>query len=79
MCVLCSRNCTQKLFYDMCHAGLTPAGIIQRYGNIFNEESEYSPECMLVCPPELGLQCMPLPIMSHQRNRFDLFVPVSTT
>lgn len=90
MCVLCSRNCTQKLFYDMCHAGLTPMCIIQRsfrsfqvsshnvefyrYGNIFNEESEYSPECMLVCPPEIGLQCMPLPIMSHQRNRYSVVV-----
>lgn len=27
---------------------------------------------MLVCPPEIGLQCMPLPIMSHQRNRYSV-------
>jgi hypothetical protein len=43
-----------------------------RYGNIFNQDGEYSAECMLVCPPEIGLQCMPLPIMSHQRNRYSV-------
>ncbi len=31
---------------------------------------EYARECMLVCPPHAPLHCMPLPVMSHQRNKY---------
>lgn len=72
MCVLCSRRTTQKMFYDMCYTGKAPQGIIQRYGNIFGHSGEYSVECMLACPQGFNLHCMPLPIMSHQRNKYSV-------
>lgn len=78
LCVLCSRRLTQKLFYDMCFAGKAPKGLIQRYGNIFGQPGEYSTECMQVCPPGLGLEAMPLPVMSHQRNRYSVITQGGT-
>lgn len=72
MCVLCSRMVTQKCFYDMRCLGKSFPALIQRYGNIFGQPGEYAPECMLMCPPELGLSGMPLPCMSHQRNRYSV-------
>ena len=72
MCVVCSRKTTQKLFYDMCCSGTAPNCVIQRYGNIFGVPGEYAVECMLVCPQGFSLHCMPLPIMSHQRNKYSV-------
>lgn len=72
MCVLCSRRTTQKMFYDMCFSGKPTNSIIQRYGNIFGQPGEYSTECMLSCPHGLNLHCMPLPVMSHQRNKYSV-------
>ena len=72
MCVLCSRRTTQKLFYDMCHTGKSPVGVIQRYGNIFGQPGEYATECMLACPQGFNLHHMPLPIMSHERNKYSV-------
>lgn len=69
-CVLCSRKVTQKLFYDILFAGKEVRGVIQRYGNLCNVPGEYARECMLICPPHAPLHCMPLPIMSHQRNKY---------
>jgi hypothetical protein len=73
MCVLCSRMTTQKMYYDMCYSGKSPKGVIQRYGNIFGQPGEYAVECMLACPPSFNLHCMPLPIMSHERNRYTVY------
>ena len=70
LCVLCSRKTTQKLFYDACYSGARIQGLIQRYGNLCNQPGEYARECMLICPPSAQWSCMPLPIMSHQRNRY---------
>ena len=67
MCVLCYRKTTQKLFYDVCYSGKRVQGLIQHYG-------EYARSCMLICPPNAQWQCMPLPIMSHQRNRYKVHV-----
>lgn len=72
MCVLCSRKLTQKMFYDMCHSGKAPQGVIQRYGNIFGQPGEYAVECMLACPQGFNLHHMPLPIMSHERNKYSV-------
>ena len=47
-------------------------GVIQRYGNVCNVPGEYARQCMLICPPTAPLQCMPVPIMSHQRNKYDV-------
>jgi len=72
MCVLCSRRATQKMYYDMVYSGSSPACVIQRYGNIFNQPGEYAVQCMLSCPQGFNLRCMPLPIMSHARNKYSV-------
>lgn len=76
LCVLCSRKITQKLFYDLLLTepiGL-PNTLIQRYGNLCGVPGEYARECMLICPPDRGLECMPQPCMSHQRNKYEVMV-----
>lgn len=73
MCVLCSRATTQKCFYDMCYLSRPIKGLIQRYGGIFGQPGEYAFECMLVCPRALGMANMPVPSVSHQRNRYSVF------
>ena len=74
MCVLCYRKTTQKLFFDACYSGRRVQGLIQHYGNLCNQPGEYARSCMLICPPNAQWQCMPLPIMSHQRNRYRVHV-----
>jgi hypothetical protein len=74
MCVLCYRKTTQRLFYDACYSGRRVQGLIQHYGNLCNQPGEYARCCMLICPPGSQWQCMPLPIMSHQRNRYRVHV-----
>jgi hypothetical protein len=75
MCVICSRKATQKLFYDMLYnASVERRGLIQRFGNICNVEGEYARECMLICPTQGPLHCMPIPIMSHQRNKYKVYL-----
>lgn len=72
MCALCSRATTQKCFYDMCYLSRPVKGVIQRYGGIFGQPGEYAFECMLICPRALGLASMPVPSVSHQRNRYSV-------
>lgn len=70
MCVLCHRKLVQSLFYDIIYSGSQCNGVIQRYGNICGQESEYAREVVLVCPPNGPVHCMPLPTVCHQRNRY---------
>lgn len=70
LCVLCHRKTTQKLFYDICYSGKRIQGVIQHYGNLCNQPGEYARSCMLICQPSAQWQCMPLPMVSHQRNRY---------
>jgi hypothetical protein len=72
MCVLCSRATTQKCFYDMCFLGKPMKGVIQRYGSIFGQPGEYAQEVMIIPPRAMGLANMPLPTVSHQRNRYSV-------
>lgn len=72
LCVLCSRSATQKCFYDMCFLGKPLPGMIQRYGSIYGQPGEYAAECMLIAPRSIGPACMPVPSMSHQRNRYSV-------
>ena len=53
-------------------------GVIQRHGNICGVPGEYARECMLICPPTGPLHCMPLPIMSHQRNKYEVRISNGT-
>jgi hypothetical protein len=71
-CVICSRATTQQLFYDIVFDGVVINALIQRYGNIHGVENEYSQEVMLICPPNGPVNCMPLPIVSHSRNRYSV-------
>jgi hypothetical protein len=72
MCVLCSRASTQQLFYDIIFDNSTFTGLIQRYGNLHSVPNEYAKNVMLICPPNGPVHCMPLPIVSHQRNRYSV-------
>lgn len=72
LCVLCLRKTTHLLFYHLLQKGLQPRGLIQIYGNICNQEGEYHPSAMLICPPSGPVQSLPLPIVAHQRNRYSI-------
>lgn len=70
MCVLCLRQLTQKLYYDLVFDGKNFRFPIQKYGNICNEPGEYAREAMLFCPTNGPVHAMPFPIVTHQRNRY---------
>ena len=70
LCVLCSRKVTQQLYYDLIYSKQPfPNALIQRYGNICGP-GEYAQESLLITPFCSPLVCMPLPMMSHQRNKY---------
>ena len=70
MCVLCMRKHTQLLFYKTLFQGHNPRLVIQRYGNICQAKGEYDVSAVLMCNPNGPVNCMPLPIVAHQRNRY---------
>ena len=72
LCVLCHRKVTQQLFHDMIFKGESFRASIQRYGNICDQPGEYARECMLICPLNSNVHCMPLPVVAHQRNRYSV-------
>lgn len=72
MCVLCLRKTTQLLFYYVVDSGNHIDQLIQRHGNMCGQGGEYHISAMLVCPPNGPVQCMPLPIVAHQRNRYSV-------
>jgi len=74
MCVLCLRKTTQLLYYKTIYNGHNVNAVIQKYGNICNQEDEYHPSVMLICPPNGPVHTMPVPIVSHQRNRYKVEV-----
>lgn len=47
-------------------------GTIQRFGNMHSIAGEYSKDVMLICPCNGPLHIMPIPIVSHQRNRYSV-------
>ena len=64
---------TQLLFYKTIYRSLDVRRIIQRYGNIANQRGEYSSDAMIMCHPNGPVQCMPLPIVAHQRNHYQVY------
>jgi len=72
MCVLCLRKTTTLLFYRTIQKGVQVHTQIQRHGNICNQAGEYHPSVMLICPPNGPVESMPLPIVAHQRNRYEV-------
>ena len=74
LCVLCCRSTTQQLYYDIMFDKMEFSGCIQRYGNIHGEPGEYSKDAMLIAVHTAPMHIMPLPIVSHQRNRYSVVV-----
>ena len=74
LCVLCCRAITQQLYYDVMFDKADFPGVIQRFGNIHSEVGEYALDAMLIAAPSAPVHVMPLPIVSHQRNRYTVFV-----
>jgi len=74
MCVLCYRSTTQQLYYDVIFDKCDFPGCIQKFGNIHSEAGEYSLDAMLIAAPTAPIHIMPLPIVSHQRNRYVIYV-----
>jgi hypothetical protein len=71
-CVLCQRQMTQKFYFDIIYDGKTFNIPIQKYGNIFGQSGEYARDVMLCCPANGPLHCFPVPVVSHQRNRYSV-------
>jgi hypothetical protein len=74
LCVLCCRAITQQLYYDVMFDKADFPGVIQRFGNIHSEAGEYALDAMLIAAPTAPVHVMPLPIVSHQRNRYTVYV-----
>lgn len=72
MCVICLRKTTQLLYYKTIYHGHDVTALIQKHGNICNQIGEYHPSAMLICPPNGPVHTMPIPIVSHQRNRYQV-------
>ena len=70
LCVLCCRAITQQLYYDVMFDKADFPGTIQRFGNIHSQPGEYALDAMLIATPAAPAHIMPLPIVSHQRNRY---------
>jgi hypothetical protein len=74
LCVLCCRAVTQQLYYDVIFDKCEFPGTIQRFGNIHSEPGEYALDAMLIASSTAPVYIMPLPIVSHQRNRYSVFI-----
>jgi len=74
LCVLCCRAITQQLYYDVVFDKCEFPGTIQRFGNIHSEPGEYALDAMLIAASTAPVHIMPLPIVSHQRNRYTVHV-----
>jgi len=74
LCVLCCRAITQQLYYDVVFDKCEFPGTIQRFGNIHSEPGEYALDAMLIASSTAPVHIMPLPIVSHQRNRYTVHV-----
>jgi hypothetical protein len=74
LCVLCCRATTQQLYYDVMFDKFEFQGTIQRFGNIHSQPGEYALDAMLIAVPSAPAHIMPLPIVSHQRNRYAVYV-----
>ena len=74
LCVLCCRATTQQLYHDVMFDRVEFPGCIQRFGNIHSEPGEYSLDAMLIAVHTAPVHVMPLPIVSHQRNRYNVYV-----
>lgn len=72
MCVLCLRKLTQMLFYRIINGGYQSTHLVQTYGNICDVPGEYHSSAMLVMPKNSAVHCMPLPVVAHQRNKYQV-------
>jgi hypothetical protein len=70
MCILCLRKLTQMLFYRIVNWAYKSLHLAQTYGNICYVPGEYQSSDMLVLPKHCAVHSMPLPVVSHQRNKY---------
>ena len=74
LCIFCLRKITLLLFYETLHKGVSTKLPIQKFGNIPGQPNEYHASAMLMCPKSGPIECMPLPIVAHQRNKLSVEV-----
>ena len=74
LCVVCCRAITQQLYYDIMFENQVFTGSIQRFGNLHSQDGEYALHSMLVAAPSAPAHLLPLPIVAHQRNRYQVTV-----
>ena len=72
LCILCLRKATQFLFYRIVVGGLKSKSLLQLYGNYSGVPGEYHESVMLTIPPHGPVHCMPIPVVAHQRNRYEV-------
>ena len=72
LCILCLRKATQFLFYRIVVGGLKSKNLLQLYGNYCGVPGEYHESAMLTIPPHGPVHCMPIPVVAHQRNRYQV-------
>ena len=72
LCLLCLRKNTLLLYHHVVRRGNNISGPIQKFGNICGEPGEYHVSAMLSYPPGGDASIMPLPIVAHQRNRYEV-------
>jgi hypothetical protein len=73
LCVLCCRATTQQLYFDVVIDKIDFPGTVQRFGNIHSQPGEYALSAMLIADSSAPPHIMPLPIVSHQRNRYIVY------
>lgn len=79
MCVMCSRKHTQRLYYELIFKPpMTHFGVIQRYGVLSGVQNEYTPEHVLIMPPNGPIEAMPYPSPIHCRNNYKVVVRLAT-
>lgn len=74
LCVVCCRAITQQLYYDIMFENQVFTGSIQRFGNLHSQEGEYALHAMLIASPSAPAHLLPLPIVAHQRNRYQVIL-----
>jgi hypothetical protein len=62
------------MYYDVVFDRTDFPGTIQRFGNLHGQPGEYALDAMLIAAPSAPVHIMPLPIVSHQRNRYTVHV-----
>jgi hypothetical protein len=74
MCLPCVRAATRIFFYDIMvvHSGAVVNGLIQRLYNKHSVVGEYKLSNILICPRNGPIENLPILILRHQRNLYEV-------